>query len=115
MHLDLKLARENLKKKLINNAKAVVEEVLKSNLDNLIEIGLFGSVSKNNFTCKSDSDLYLVFDGDIPNRELKGILQSIAEENNCDIVYVSKDNLYSNCAGLLEKDILKDRIILWRK
>jgi predicted nucleotidyltransferase len=115
MHLDLLYARENLRKKLLNNAEIVIEEILKTNLDNLMEIGLFGSLSKDNFMGTSDSDLYLVFDGIIPNRQTKGILRSVAEVNNCDIVYVTKDNLYSNYAGLLEKNILNDRIILWRK
>lgn len=114
MHSDLLQARENLKKKLFHNAEIVIEEIVKYNLDNLIEIGFFGSLAKDKYTCKSDSDIYLLFDGNIPDRQTKGILRSVAEENNCDVVFVN-NNLNSDGAGLLKKNILEDRIILWRK
>lgn len=113
MHSDLLKARENLKRKLFHNAEIVIEEIVKYNLDNLIEIGFFGSLAKDKYTCKSDSDIYLLFDGNIPDRQTKGTLRSVAEENNCDIVFVN--NFNSNDKGLLEKNILEDRIILWRK
>jgi len=115
MHLELIQARENLQRKLFHKAGIVIEEIGKNNLDNLIEVGLFGSLAKDKYTCKSDSDIYLLFDGNIPDRQTKGILRSVAEENNCDIVFVNNNNLNSKDAGLLEKNILEDRIILWRK
>lgn len=71
MRTELVQARENLKKKLLQNADAVMREIMKSNLNGLAEIGLFGSVAKNNFTCKSDSDIYLLFDNNIPDRQTR--------------------------------------------
>lgn len=115
MQPDLLHARENLRNKLFHNAEVVIEEILNSNLDNLMEIGIFGSVAKDKFTCKSDTDIYLLFDNDIPDRQAKGLLRSIAEENNCDIVFITKNIFTSIDAGLLANNILEHRIILWRK
>jgi len=115
MQPELFKARESLRNKLLRNAEFVMEEVLKVNLDSLIEIGLFGSLVKNKFTCNSDADIYLLFEGNIPDRQTKGLLRSISEENNCDIVFINEGDFISENAGLLVNEILKDRIILWRR
>ena len=39
----------------------------------------------------------------------------MAEEHNCDIIFMKTDELLSNGVGLLAKNILENRIILWRK
>jgi len=114
MQKDLLQARQKLCNKLYENAEKVKGEVLNINLENLVEIGIFGSLAKDKFTCKSDSDIYLLFDNDIPDRQIKGVLRSIAEENNCDIVFISKKDIETDELGLLAKEILKDRIIMWR-
>nr|WP_312579828.1 nucleotidyltransferase domain-containing protein [Sedimentibacter sp.] len=115
MQPDLLHARENLRNKLFHNAEIVIEEILNSKLDNLLEIGIFGSLAKDKFTCESDTDIYLLFDNNIPDRQSKGLLRSIAEENNCDIVFLTKNSLTSIDAGLLVSNILENRITLWRK
>ncbi|MGD9568299.1 MAG: nucleotidyltransferase domain-containing protein [Sedimentibacter sp.] len=112
MQPDLIKARENLRGKLLNNAELVIREVLKENLNDLIEIGLFGSVAKDKFTCNSDTDIYLLFENKVPDRIVKGRLRSIAEEYNCDIVFVTLNEFQEE--SLLAKNILEDRIILWR-
>lgn len=114
MQKDLLEARDRLRNKLLNNAEKIKKEVLNLNLNGLIEIGIFGSLAKDNFTCSSDSDIYLIFKSTVPDRATKGYLRSIAEENNCDIVFVLKKDFESNELGLLIKEILNNRIILWR-
>ncbi|WMJ89699.1 nucleotidyltransferase domain-containing protein [Anaerocolumna sp. MB42-C2] len=115
MQANLSEARNNLKNKLLANACVVISEIQKANLNNLLEIGLFGSLACNTFTCNSDADIYLVFDESIPDRTVKGMLRSIAEENNCDIVFINSSSLYKDNPDLLAAEILKNRIILWRK
>lgn len=61
MQKDLLVARDKLRYKLLNNAEKIKEEVLNLNLNELIEIGVFGSLAKDKFTCSSDSDIYLIF------------------------------------------------------
>jgi predicted nucleotidyltransferase len=108
-------ARENLKRKLIENANETIKEVLKADLKGLVEIGLFGSLVKNDFNCKSDSDIYLIFNNSIPDRQTKGHLRSIAEEKNCDIVFMTINDLTGSKNNLLSESILKNRIVLWRE
>ncbi|NYB72981.1 nucleotidyltransferase domain-containing protein [Sedimentibacter hydroxybenzoicus DSM 7310] len=115
MHRDLKKARENLRSKLLQNAEAVLQEVLNAEMDDLIEIGLFGSVVKDKFTCSSDTDIYLLFENEIPDRRVKGGLRSIAEENNCDIVFLTMNDFNEEAPDLLVKNILEGRIVLWRR
>lgn len=115
MHVDLIQARENLRNKLMQSAESVLQEVLNSSLDDLIEVGLFGSVAKDKFTCNSDADIYLLFENQIPDRRVKGVLRSIAEENNCDIVFLTINNFNEKSPDLLVKNILEGRIVLWRR
>ena len=115
MHIDLIQARENLRVKLMQNAELVLQQVLNMNIDGLVEAGLFGSLSNNKFTCNSDADIYLVFEDKIPDRQTKGLIRSIAEENNCDIVFLTLNDFMKDEPDLLIKNILKNRIILWRR
>lgn len=115
MQTELAYARENLRKQLLKNADAVIRKVLEADLSDIVEIGIFGSVAKNSFTCNSDSDIYLLFDKHLPDRITKGNLRSIAEEHNCDIVFIKTDELIENGVGLLAENILENRIILWRR
>lgn len=115
MHRDLTKARENLRSKLLQSAEAVLQEVLNAEMDDLIEIGLFGSVAKDKFTCSSDTDIYLLFENEIPDRNVKGFLRSVAEENNCDIVFLTWSNFTRKEPDLLVKNILESRIVLWRR
>lgn len=115
MQTELAYARENLRKQLLKNADAVIRKVLEADLSDIVEIGIFGSVAKNSFTCNSDSDIYLLFDKHLPDRITKGNLRSIAEEHNCDIVFIKTDELIGNGVGLLAENILENRIILWRR
>ena len=115
MNSDLLKAREELKNKLIHNAQKVIDEVFTKELENLIEIGLFGSLVQGNFTCLSDADVYLIFDGDIPERTIKGELRSIAEENNCDIVFISNVDFLKDSPSLLVMNIKKHQQIIWRR
>jgi len=114
MQPELLKARNMLKEKLLNNARAVVNETLNMKLPKLVEIGIFGSLAKDNFTCNSDADIYLIFDGCLPDRETKGILRSIAEENNCDIVFIESGHLTLENPNPLVAEILNSRVILWR-
>jgi len=114
MQPELSEAREFLKERKLNNARVVVNETLNMKLPNLVEIGIFGSLAKDSFTCKSDADIYLIFDGCIPDRETKGLLRSIAEENDCDIAFVEESHLASENPSPLVAEILNHRIILWR-
>lgn len=115
MHTALLKSRDMLKKKLLNNVKLVINEALNMDLNNLAEIGIFGSLAKDSFTCKSDADIYFIFDGCLPDRQTKGMLRSIAEENDCDIVFVEKSHLVSENPSPLITEILNNRIILWRE
>jgi predicted nucleotidyltransferase len=115
MRANLLAARDDLRKKLINNANRVILEIQQKNPENLIEIGLFGSLTKDKFTCTSDADIYLIFEGAVPDRLIKGQLREIAEENNCDIVFITEDAFTSKNPELLVKEILKSHYILWRK
>lgn len=115
MHVDLIQAREKLRNKLLQSAELVLQEVFNSNLVDLIEVGLFGSLVKNKYTCNSDADIYLLFENQIPDRRVKGLLRSIAEENNCDIVFLTISNFTKKEPDLLVNNILNDRIILWRR
>ena len=115
MQTELAYARENLRQKLIENADVVIKKVLEADLSDVVEMGIFGSIAKNSFTCNSDSDIYLLFDKNLPDRITKGNLRTMAEEHNCDIVFIKTDELLSNGVGLLAKNILENRIILWRK
>lgn len=115
MQTELVYARENLRQKLMKNADAVIKKVLEADLSDIVEIGIFGSVVKNSFTCNSDSDIYLLFEKHLPDRITKGNLRSIAEEHNCDIVFIKSDELTGNYVSLLAESILENRIILWRK
>lgn len=111
MKQELLNARNNLREKLLHNAEIVVKEILEANLNGLKEIGLFGSLAKDKFNCKSDSDIYLIFKDFIPDRQVKGNLRTIAEENNCDIVFMTMDEFAKK--GLLAENILESRMILW--
>ena len=115
MQTELVHARGNLRQKLMNNADAVIKKVLEADLSDIVEVGIFGSIAKNSFTCNSDSDIYLLFDKNLPDRITKGNLRTMAEEHNCDIIFIKTDELFSNGVGLLAKNILENRIILWRK
>lgn len=115
MHIELLKARDNLKIQLLNNAKHVVNEVLNMNITNLVEIGVFGSVAKDTFSCNSDTDIYLMFDSGLPDRSTKGYLRTIAEENNCDIVFIETSSFLSKYPSILVSEILMHKIILWRR
>lgn len=115
MHTELFQARENLKHKLLENATVVINEVLNFDLPELIEIGIFGSIAKDKFTCKSDSDIYLLFKKNIPDRQIKGILRSKAEENNCDIVFLTENDFKESNRSFLAKNILESSEIVWRR
>lgn len=115
MRTELVQAREVLRQKLIKNAHDVIREISKADLNDIIEIGIFGSLAKDSFTCDSDSDIYLLFDKHLPDRIIKGYLRSIAEEHNCDIVFIKSEDLVGDEVNLLAENILKNRIILWRR
>ena len=115
MRTELVQARENLRQKLIKNAYDVIREILAADLNDIIEIGIFGSLAKDSFTCNSDSDIYLLFDKHLPGRIIKGHLRSIAEEHNCDIVFIKSEDLTGDDVNLLAKNILENRITLWRR
>ncbi|NLC44422.1 MAG: nucleotidyltransferase domain-containing protein [Clostridiales bacterium] len=108
-------ARENLKIKLKQNADKTVNEVLNADLKGLAEIGLFGSLVRNDFNCRSDSDIYLLFHDNIPDRQTKGYLRSVAEEKNCDLVFLTKSDFYGDTGNLLSESILKNRMVIWRE
>lgn len=115
MQPELNRARENLKKKLMQNAHKTIKEILKTDLKGLLEIGLFGSVAKDDFNCRSDTDIYLLFNNNIPDRETKGHFRSIAEENNCDIIFLTKNDFIGNTDNHFIEKILEKRIVLWRE
>lgn len=115
MHVELERARNELRNKLLYHAKIVVNEILRIHTIDLLEIGLFGSLAKDKFTCDSDSDIYVVYRGELPDRTTKGSLRCIAEENNCDIVFVKEEDYTQELPSLLISEILQNRIILWRK
>jgi len=115
MQPKLSEARNILKEKLLSNARVIANEILSMKLANLVEMGIFGSLAKDSFTCKSDADIYLIFDGCLPDRITKGMLRSVAEENNCDIVFIEKSHLSSKNPSVLVTEILNHRIVLWRK
>ncbi|GEM_PF-6145361 len=115
MHADLLKARNELRMKLLSKAEIVIKAVHNENLNNLKEIGLFGSLANDKFTCNSDADIYLEFDGPLPSRQKKGMLRSVAEENNCDIVFINSSSLSADNPGLLVDEIFKNKIVLWRK
>jgi predicted nucleotidyltransferase len=115
MHIELLEARNNLKSQLLSNARIVTKQILNMGLENLVEVGVFGSVAKDCFTCKSDTDIYLIFYRSLPDRPMKGHLRTIAEENNCDIVFIEQSNFTAENPSLLVTEILEHRIILWRE
>lgn len=115
MRTELIKSRESLRKKLLQNADSVIEKVRKANLSSLIEIGIFGGVARKKFIGKSDSDIYLLFDNNIPDRQTKRYLRAVAEENNCDVVFLTQDDFNSDATSLLVENILKGRIVLWRR
>jgi len=106
-------ARLKLKNKRLNCANLVIEEILKQDLQGLIEIGLFGSMLRDNFTCNSDVDIYLMFSDKIPDRVKKGTIRSFAEVNECDVVFLTKEQL--NNPGLLETNIIKNHQVLYKE
>jgi predicted nucleotidyltransferase len=115
MHAELENARDELRNKLLYHAKIVVNEILLIKTIDLVEIGLFGSLAKEKFTCDSDTDIYIVYQGEVPDRITKGKLRGLAEENNCDIVFIKEEELSYKTPSLLINEILQKRIILWRK
>ncbi len=106
-------ARDKLKDQLLRNAQIVIDVILEQDLTGLIEVGLFGSLVRGDFTCESDADIYLVFESELPERKMKGILRSIAEEHRCDLVFLKSADFLN--PGLLVENIIADHQILYRR
>lgn len=113
MHQSLVEARKQMKYMKLNKAQVVIDEILKTGLSGLIEIGLFGSVTRGDFTCESDVDIYLVFEEALPERTIKGRLRSLAEENECDLVFMKETDFVE--PQLLQQNIEKNHQVIWRR
>lgn len=97
----------------LNKAQVVIDEILDAGLTGLMEIGLFGSIARGDFTCESDVDIYLVFEGEVPERTIKGRLRSLAEENECDLVFMKEIDFVE--PQLLQQNIEKNHQVIWRR
>lgn len=104
-------AREILFNKLMRNA-SIVCDYIKEHVDDVIEVGIFGSLAREDFNACSDSDVYLVTKERI-ERHIRGDIRCFAEENNCDVVFFTIDNFNSKYS-LLASNINKERKILYK-
>lgn len=80
---------------------------------NPLEIGLYGSTSRGQLKATSDVDIYALYQDDIP-RTIKGELYEEMNDIGIDLL-ISQYELFNNSDSVFCKNVIRDRIILWRK
>ncbi|GEM_PF-2910157 len=88
--------------------------IIKRELKDYNEIGLFGSFARGKASASSDVDIYVITALDT-DRRTKAILRCDLEELNADIVFLTEDYIRNNMEHLLIKNIIRDRVILERR
>ncbi len=88
--------------------------MIKRDIKNYEEIGLFGSFARGKASASSDVDIYVITLSDIDKR-LRANLRCDLEELNVDILFLTEDYMNKNMDHLLIKNIVRDRVILERR
>ena len=109
MNSELLEARNKLKSKLLNNAYTVIDYCKQEILD-IVEIGIFGSLARDDFKCNSDADIYVITKETCP-RTIRGDIRCFAEEHHCDVVFF-EEAYFNNTDIPLIHYIKRDRRIL---
>lgn len=105
---------EKLKYKICHD----IDYILEANIPGLDKIILFGSCARGDTHTKSDVDLLVVFDGELPDRTARGMvycdLDDAVDGVRTDVVFATKDGFNTNNSAF-SKQIQRDQIVLWKR
>ena len=100
-------------KEMFKEREQKVLSMIKTSLDEYIEIGIFGSYARGDCNVTSDIDFYVIVE-ERPSRYVTGEIRANAEILKVDIVFITR-KYFEESEDLLIKNIKRDRRILCEK
>lgn len=98
-----------------DSEKTALQKLVNRILDNKVsctKIVLFGSYARAEHTIESDFDILVLTKEEI-SREKRGLLCSMFEENNADLVFYTEEQ-FADSTCLLVQCIKKEGVLLWK-
>jgi len=100
---------DGVKKKMQERQEAFLACIRESGII-YSQVGIFGSFARDNYKAGSDIDFCIVTPQEL-TREQRGILRCDAEENGCDVVFLTEE-LFDNEDSVFMNNLRRDYIRL---